>query len=491
MLYKNASKIGGDMLTVNKVGTYSVKTKSNEIKKTSFQPNYSQSAEQQNLPKVSQSTLLAYNNISFGHLLNVKYIPPKAQIFDYSFLEEPFQKMQAQLRKLAQDENSWVNIPSKMLKDNTVDTVYKTMDEFKKPFGADTKAIFIALGNPANADEAVNALGLGHKVISSTVVTKHEFLSDVNKAGGDLDKIQFIISSKSGGTYESNKTLGFAEEVLTEHYKSKGVPEENIQENISKHILCLTDKNPATKLKGAAVVKGYKTIDCPDGVPSGLADLQYFLPLKAYAGLPKSDAIKEIKAADDLTKELLSANSINDNLAAQIAAFDKVAIDNGVTKEQVICHDKLLDFRSTYDQVNELMRKVGFQTHLYPRGAHAQLESTINRELKGQPISNITNIIANSSDKAADVELQELSHMIDAKKQGHWQKVLEMSFKEDSKGIKPEVLGEFSTLKSYVTHFKNEFEGTNLDLNNITFVKGYKDIRDKTTIEEARKFLEN
>lgn len=467
--------------TVNLVNTYS-----NAAAPT---PVSQQKADTSNYVKAPLGTLQAYNDVIFrgGELhIKVDFITPDGKSANLAPMQEPFKMAKNKLSKMVENNDpnySWVILPEKLLKENYVDNVYKTIDEFKKPFGSDSKLIFVALGNPANTDEMAKSLGIGQNMVSSCDITPAQIKNTIKKAGGNLDKIQIIISSKSGSTFESNQTYKLLVDELTEHYKNKGIDPENIQKEISKHFLFVTDKNPEkSKLKKQAESLGIKTIDCVDG-HSAFADMAYGMPALAYLGLPEQSAVKMLKSADDMSKNLMKQSNLENNMAAKIAAYDK----NAATKEQFIFHDpQFTDFSTTTKQLyEESLRKLNFSTNVYPRAAHSGLETAISRGLQDQQLNNITNVVTrvnykpNPSEETYLKEATKLeeAHIRNAQQEGHFQKNIVLEMGPD--GITPESLGEFETLKSFVTYYKNEFENSGkTELYNQSYVNGYKKIRE-------------
>lgn len=469
------------MLAVNKINNHYMNNFGRVNKMENNQTSFGQSTNQPS-NNISPTSLLnayvAYNNINFGNGIKVDYIPPQGSEFKPEELNAKFIETQAKLKEAAKNESSWINLPTKLLKDGTVDTVYSTIEQFKAPFGKDSHLLFVALGNPANADEAAKLLGVGDNVTYCCGVRKNIIQHAIQKAGGDLGKIQVIISSKSGTTFESNDmTYKFLIEAFTDYYKQKGTPEKDILKEISKHFLCLTDKNPETKLKKEAVEKGYTTLDCIDGLASGFGDLSYDMPLLAYAGVKKEDMTKMLQSAEKMTKEVLE-NPLETNPAGKIAAFDKIAQNNGATKEQFIFHDSELDLTSTIAQLyRESLRKINLELNTYPRAAHSGLEAAINMGLPNQQKNIITNVVPTGGDKTTEATNLENAHIENAKKEGHWQKTLKFELTPNGSGVTPESMGEFLMLKSFITFFKNEFEGTNHNLEKIKYVDSYKNIR--------------
>lgn len=451
-----------------------------------------------NIVRVSNGDELVQNNnltLNDGNLV-VNFMAPNGVQIDLDKMQKPFIKALNKLSELRKtDPNySWVDLPEKLLKEDYVCNVYETVNEFKKQFKDNSKVIFVALGNPANGDELVKASGLSSNIVYACDITPSQVRDTIKKADGDLGNIQVIISSKSGSTFESNQTYKLLNSELTKYYRGKGIKSEDTQKNISKHFLMLTDKNPEkSTLKKQASELGIRTIDCIDDLHSGFGDLAYSLPILAYAGLPEESAIKMLKAADNLSKNLMKEDFKN-NIAGEIAAFDKIAIENGATKEQFIFHDShFTDFSSTIEQLyKESLRKLNFTTSVYPRGAHSGLESDISRELEGQSIGIITNIDVKNDTIGKSIEELEYiekavklakAHKINVQNEGHYQKDIELNMGKD--GVTPESLGEFITLKSFVAYFKNEFENEGkMDLYKQSYVNGYKAIRVKLTDQE-------
>lgn len=490
-LYNHVEMKGVDnMLAVNNVVNKSASNLLNIASSAQTQaPTPEQKPAQTAYAKLPLSTLQAYSDVTFSadkSHIKIDYITPDGQAPNLAPMQEQFKTAQNKLSGLvaSNDPNySWVNLPEKLLKENYIENVYTTVDEFKKPFGNDSKLIFVALGNPANTDEMAKSFGIGQNMVSSCDITPAQMKNTIKKAGGNLDKIQIIISSKSGSTFESNQTYKLLVDELTEHYTNKGVKPTDMQQKISKHFLFVTDKNPdKSKLKMQAQSLGIKTIDCVDG-HSAFADMAYGMPALAYLGLPKESAVKMLKAADNMSKNLVKNTNLANNMAGEIAAYDKTA----PTKEQFIFHDpQFTDFSSTTKQLyQESLRKMDFSTNVYPRSAHSGLETAISTGLKGQQLNNITNVVTRVNYKPTPKEeaylkesakLEE-AHIRNAQQEGHFQKKIVLEMGKD--GISPESIGEFETLKSFVTYYKNEFENNGqTDLYKQNYVNGYKKIRE-------------
>lgn len=478
-----------DMLVTNNfINQFTVNLKNTKPIKQPQTQSYIKTTDKNNCAKAEFNTLQAYNDVIFrgGSHIKVDFITPDGKPANLAPMQEPFKTAQNKLLEMAKNNDAscfWVTLPEKLLKENYIENVYKTVDEFKKPFASDSKLIFVALGNPANTDEMAKAFGLGHNLVSSCDITPAQMKNTIKKAGGNLDKIQIIISSKSGSTFESNQTYKLLVDELTEHYKTKGVKPEDMQKEISKHFLFITDKNPEkSKLQKQAQTLGIKTIDCVEG-HSAFADMAYGMPVLAYLGLPKQSADKMLKAADNMSKNLLKQTSLEGNLAAGIAAYDK----NAATKEQFIFHDpQFTDFSSTTKQLyEESLRKLNFSTNVYPRAAHSGLECAINSKLQGQQLNNITNVVTrinykpnqNEENYLKEAAKLEEAHIRNAQQEGHFQKKIVLEMGPD--GLTPESLGEFEVLKSFITYYKNEFENTGkTDLYNQSYVNNYKKIRE-------------
>lgn len=399
---------------------------------------------------------------------------------DYSSMQKPFKSAVEKLQQLRKtDANySWVDLPAKLLNENYVENVYAKVKEFKQP---NSKLIFVALGNPANTDEIVNAMGLGANCFPACDITVAQADDTIKKAGGDLKNIQVIISSKSGSTFETNESYKILEAEFREYYAARGLSPEQADKEVSKHFFFVTDRNPEkSKLKAKAEKDGIITINTVDGVHSAFGDLAYSLPVLAYMGLSEADAKKMLHSADKMNKNLLS-DDLSSNMAGKIAAFDKLAADKGASKEQFIFHDAHFgDFSRTMTQVyKESLRKLDFTTNVYPRAAHSGLEVDVSRDLQGQKLNNITNVSVKASQPQESWERSarnlDKAHETKLKQEGHYQKNIELNLGEN--GITPESMGEFLQLKSYVVYFKNELENEGkLDLYNQDYVKGYKKI---------------
>lgn len=400
----------------------------------------------------------------------------------YNSMQKPFKAAVDKLQQLRKTDSnySWIELPAKLLNENYVENVYSKINAFKK---SNSKLIFVALGNPANTDEIVNAMGLGANFFSACDITPEQVNDTIKKAGGDLENIQVIISSKSGSTFESNQNYKILDTKFSEYYAKKGLNPEEVKKEVSKHFLFVTDKNPdKSKLKAKAEQDGIITIDTVDGLHSAFGDLAYSLPVLAYMGLSEESAKKMLQAADKTNKNLLS-DDLNFNMAGKIAAFDKLAADKGATKEQFVFHDAHFgDFSKSIEQVyKESLRKLDFNTSVYPRAAHSGLEADLSRVLDEQKLNIITNVsVRNASQPQSpsyslSAKNLDKAHEAKLKEEGHYQKNIELNLGEN--GITPESMGEFLQLKSYIVYFKNELEnGGEFDLYNQDYVKGYKKI---------------
>lgn len=423
--------------------------------------------------KISKHPCLSsqvHSNISFGRYLRLKYITPDGIVPDLNPFKEAFKVAQKKLRHSEKD-SSWINLPKKLLDDKTIDKIYETVEKFKKPFGDDYHVLFVGLGNPSSADEAAEVLGYGHKLTYCCGTMKEEIAQSINKAGKNLDKIFVNISSSSGKTEESKVTTKLLINAFTKHYKDKGLSPKEVKKEVAKHFICLTDKNPKATLKKMAIKNNYATIDCVNG-ESGFADIAYDIPLLALLGMPKETALNIVKTADKASKHFLN-NRFKDNLAAKFAAYDKLALDHKAKKEQIIGLNGLVKLTSKFRQIYcEHLKLVGFDTAMFPRNAHDSLQVRIDKNLHGQPKNNITNITINK--KPYRARKLEDSHIEDAKKQGHYQKVLTLA--SGNGAIKPEAYAEFVMLKNFVAFYKNEIQKLRQDLYDKSFVDGYKKI---------------
>lgn len=413
--------------------------------------------------------------------MTVDFINPIGIQFEPQIMDTQFKTALNKLQTVkSSDKNySWVDLPSKLITENYVSNVYGAVNNFKKPFGKDTKLIFVALGNPSNTDEIAKSLGLGANLTYDIDLTQAQNLDTIKKSGGNLEKIQVIVSSKSGSTFESNQTYKLLKDSFKKYYATKGLAPDKIESEVSKHFLFITDKNPEkSKLKKQATEEGIATIDAVDGLHSGFGDLAYSMPVLAYLGLSQSDAEKMLKSAENMSKRL-QCEDLKSNIAGKMAVYDKIAENNGAKGEEYIFHDAhFTDFTMTMQQLyKESLRKQNFVTSVYPRGAHAGLESDVHNSLSGKRI--ITNIYAKNSDDEFSNASRNLdkAHQINLSQEGHFQKNITLDMNEN--GLTPEAVGEFLTLKSYVAYFKNEFEtGGKNNMFEQDYVKGYKKIRE-------------
>ena len=182
--------------------------------------------------------------------------------------------------------------------------------------------------------------------------------------------------------------------------------------------------------------------------------------------------------------------------ACSISEFDKLSKgdhtgsvdvhDKGAKKEQFIFHDTTVDLSSTVAQLyRESLREVNLELNTYPRCAHSGLQSAIDTTLKNQQINNITNISTFGQDKPDSAYQLEAAHMLNADKEGHFQKLIQLRLDDKRNGITPEALAIYLTLKSHVAYYKNAFENDfYYDIYKMPYVNRYKKIREEVACTE-------
>lgn len=468
------------MLAVNKIGSYSYYNSFGVVKNNLQSSNLScnQSPEKNGLSSIPITTLHAYSNINFGSGLRVELIPPKGKKFVISkAIQKRFKAAQVKLIELSKDPDSWINLPTKLLKENTVDSVYEAIEKFKEPFkGKNPHLLYVTLGNSVSAKDSAKVLRLGRNVTYCCGTEKHIVKGAIMDTGEELDNIQALIVSYSGNTKETYETYKMILKEFKDYYITKGFEGEALKKQVAKHVLCFTDTDPTKTLRRAVNEEGFSSIACPKEPHSGFADLVYDMVLLAYVGLPKQEMIKILKAAEKMSKELLN-NPLEQNLAGMMAAYDSFAWKKGAKREQFIIHDLTLDLSSKIKQSWQEHLRKDLSINIYREDAHNGLESAISNKLN-KP-KNITHIIADDEKKKPLTICLEEAHVKTTQKHGHYQKILKFKLDKENCRIDLDSFGEFCMLKSYLAAYIKELEHLTHDLYKVTFVDEYKGIADQ------------
>jgi len=224
---------------------------------------------------------------------------------------------------------NWVHLPEEQFK--RVNYIYNLVDKFKNATGNETLTILGIGGSKHTVEHLVNLSGFGEKNI--------KFYSDIDPLsfnkfkkglpGESCLNSNFLVVSKSGTTFEIEDAQLQTEKALTEGYKAKRFT--NVEELVNRHFVAVTDAGDKSKLRRTSNEKGYLgdlfVHDDVGGRYSALDDHGLFT--LAYAGMKKSDMIKMLEGASEMSEIALNPN-LADNIAMQRGIFYADSVKNGI-----------------------------------------------------------------------------------------------------------------------------------------------------------------
>ncbi len=213
---------------------------------------------------------------------------------------------------------NWVNLPSEQLK--RVDELYSMVESFKAQTGV-KKLSVLGIGGSKHTVEhmlGINGLNVCHDVV--------DFYSDVDSISlarflhrlGDVTSSNYMVASKSGSTFETKDGFLRIQQMLIDAYMAKGQSEEEAKKSTAKHFIAVTDaNNEKSELRRTSIEQGWLgdlfIHDDVGGRFSAFDDHALFTLI--WAGLPKSDMIALLNAAQEVSSLSLSEDlEINDAL---------------------------------------------------------------------------------------------------------------------------------------------------------------------------------
>ena len=213
---------------------------------------------------------------------------------------------------------NWVNLPSEQLK--RIDGLYSMAEKFKSQTGV-KKLSVLGIGGSKHTVEhmlGINGLNVCHDVV--------DFYSDVDSISlarflhrlGDVTSSNYMVASKSGSTFETKDGFLRIQQMLIDAYMAKGQSEEEAKKSTAKHFIAVTDADKEkSELRRTSNEQGWLgdlyIHDDVGGRFSAFDDHALFTLI--WAGLPKSDMIALLNAAQEVSSQSLSENlEINDAL---------------------------------------------------------------------------------------------------------------------------------------------------------------------------------
>ena len=213
---------------------------------------------------------------------------------------------------------NWVNLPSEQLK--RIDELYSMAEKFKSQTGV-KKLSVLGIGGSKHTVEhmlGINGLNVCHDVV--------DFYSDVDSISlarflhrlGDVTSSNYMVASKSGSTFETKDGFLRIQQMLIDAYMAKGQSEEEAKKSTAKHFIAVTDADKEkSELRRTSNEQGWLgdlyIHDDVGGRFSAFDDHALFTLI--WAGLPKSDMIALLNAAQEVSSQSLSEDlEINDAL---------------------------------------------------------------------------------------------------------------------------------------------------------------------------------
>ena len=214
---------------------------------------------------------------------------------------------------------SWIDLPKEQLK--RVDKIYELVAKSKNQ--TDSKVLTVlGIGGSKHPVEhmlSINGLNINKdKVLFFSDVDSTSLARFINRLDNDVTKSNFLVVSKSGSTFETKDGMLRFKQLLEDAYINKGYDKNQAKEMAAKHMIAVTDKNPASselrRLSNSENWAGDLFIhDDVGGRFSALDD--HVLFALADAGMKKQDMIKMLKAAQGMSETALSKDlSKNDPL---------------------------------------------------------------------------------------------------------------------------------------------------------------------------------
>lgn len=244
---------------------------------------------------------------------------------------------------------NWVNLPMEQLKRNEngvshVDEIYAQAEQLKEQSG-DYPLVVLGIGGSKHTNETLlNLSGVGNK-------GKVYFYSDIDslsrsnfkeEVGGDLSKVNYLVVSKSGTTFETKDAFMQFQKAV-----EKGARVKDKEGFVQKHFAIATDATATEKnLRGVIgdkngegnnFIKELYIHDDVGGRYSAFDDPGIFV--LAYAGVDKETTKDMLAGAAKMSSKAMNHN-LKQNPAMSAAIFDSYSQDNGynITVNQAFGH---------------------------------------------------------------------------------------------------------------------------------------------------------
>ncbi len=441
--------------------------KANDNEKQIQVVNYATETQKAPLP-----SLLAYlNNIENPKIVQVEYSIPIKDLETKYFTQakDIIEDVKTRAGKEGQVLNWIQKLPEEQI--NRLDEIYSLADAMRQ--NGPQKLGIIGIGGSKHTIENMLTLNKkGQNVVFLSAVDPDSMDAFVEKLG-DLSKAVIMVASKSGTTLEPSTGYDYVEKVFFEKFKNdflkKGLSTEdaetNARQEVSKHFVCITDKDfSKSKLGRIAQEKGYKCgiihDDC--GGRFGAFD-DHTLAALAWSGMSKRDIKKMLESSLKAQKRFLDTN-LDKNIAMQRALFNTDCILNGKVNQHDYYFSDVFEGTKLWNtqmkkESHKAMYKVSADL-IGPEFLHNSTESDLDAENKTS-FYTFNKIRNNRSEK-----YKAYNALIDGSYKSYSERhpvsVIEL------KDLSPESIGEFVELK----HFETLYTGMLLrTLKNKTSVK--------------------
>lgn len=225
---------------------------------------------------------------------------------------------------------NWIDLPQKQI--GRVDHIYDLVARSKDATGAN-KLVVLGIGGSKHPIE--HALSINGLNIDGADVL---FWSDIDslsvnrlmKRIGDVTRAVFLVVSKSGTTFETTDALKRVKKMLVDEYTARGDAAPDIC--ASKHFIAVTDADAerSSLRRTSDTEKWLGDLYIHDDVGGRFSAFDdHVLFALAFAGMKRDDMRSMLISAAEMSERSLS-ESINENVAVQMALFWAVASQHGV-----------------------------------------------------------------------------------------------------------------------------------------------------------------
>ena len=242
----------------------------------------------------------------------------------------------------------WVDLPKNQLKKNNkgvshLDEIYTQANMLMKNTNNDGSIrplVVLGIGGSRHTAEfLLNMNGEGNtgKVLVYSDIDNGSFNNFIRKNVGDVRKMNFLVASKSGTTFETADGFKRFEDALINSYKKEGLTEEDARLKAQSHFAICTDAKATEKnLRGRIgdkngesnnYIKELYIHDDVGGRFSMFDDAGLFA--LAYANVPKETTIRILDSAAKTSDKLTKVDNINENTAAKSAIYNVFSRENG------------------------------------------------------------------------------------------------------------------------------------------------------------------